>query len=240
MKLRIAPLRRRVRSFSTHRGLDQYENWIFDCDGVLWSSSTPIKGSAEAIAQLRGANKRTVYVTNNSTKNRQTYVHKFKSMGYDVSGSFVADLNTSASFAAEHCVRNDFGRVFAIGEAGLFDELHQSGIDVLHEVGAAGLSDREFEELVLQEGVKAVVVGYDHEFSYKKLCLASLYLQVSRTYSLYYKKFNLLLLFSRRVRNWSSPTWTAQTVLVEECNLGMAATQLPFSRVWRIRNFQWL
>jgi ribonucleotide monophosphatase NagD (HAD superfamily) len=104
-------------------------------------------------------------------------VDKFEAMGFDTSGTFTNDLNTSASFAAEHCESNGLDKVFAIGEPGLFAELRLCGINVLHEEGSAGLSDRDFEALKLSDGVKAVVVGYDHEFSYKKLCIASLYLQ---------------------------------------------------------------
>eukprot|EP00935_MAST-01C_sp_MAST-1C-sp1_P000276 g276.t1 len=155
--------------------LPRYNNWMFDCDGVLWSSGSPVAGSVEAVARLKESGKNTVFVTNNATKSRQTYVEKFHSLGFkDVS---LSDINTSASAAAEHCRTMGFGKVFAIGEVGLFEELRECDVEVVYEAGAAGMNDSEFEAVALESGVDAVVVGWDSQFSYKKLCLASLYLQ---------------------------------------------------------------
>ncbi len=39
--------------------------WVFDLDGVVWLADQPIAGSPEAIARLRAAGHRPVFVTNN-------------------------------------------------------------------------------------------------------------------------------------------------------------------------------
>ncbi|RMX63174.1 hypothetical protein KXD40_002116 [Peronospora effusa] len=60
------------------QGLDAF---LFDCDGVLWCGAAPIKGAAKTISLLRSLNKRVMFVTNNATNSRATYVKKLASQG---------------------------------------------------------------------------------------------------------------------------------------------------------------
>lgn len=154
--------------------VNQYNNWIFDCDGVLWSGNRAIPGSLEAINELRTAGKNVVFVTNNATKTRKTYSEKFARLGLDVNE---ACINTAGSAAADHCTTRGFKKVFAIGHDGMFEELRMRGLEVVHEKGCEGMDDNAFESVELHQNIDAVVVGWDREFSMRKLCLSSLYLQ---------------------------------------------------------------
>mmetsp|Transcript_15217 Transcript_15217/g.17233 ORF Transcript_15217/g.17233 Transcript_15217/m.17233 type:complete len:302 (+) Transcript_15217:191-1096(+) len=162
---------------------EKYQNIVLDCDGVLWSGSIPIPGSAKTVLELKQAGKNVVYVTNNSTKSRETYAQKLETLGFGDSNP--VDINTSSTAAAEYLVQNNINKVFAIGEKGLYEELVRLGIDIVNteDFGETasnippGITEEEFRNYVVDEDVKAVVCGWDKNFSYKKLALGSLYLQ---------------------------------------------------------------
>lgn len=158
---------------------------------MLWSGNTPIEGSLESVDKLRAAGKNVIFVTNvppfcrlhvslscahlqNATKTRKTYSEKFSRLGLEVDQHFI---NTAGSAAADYCATSGFKKVFAIGHEGMFEELQMRGLDVLREEGCQGMDDDAFVSAELAEGVDAVVVGWDKDFSMRKLCLASLYLQ---------------------------------------------------------------
>ena len=121
-----------------------------------------------------------MFVTNNATKSRATYVQKFKKLGFEGVEEF--DINTSASAAAEHCKQQGYKRAFTVGEVGLREELEMQEVEVVWEEGCEGMSDAGFlaavEDIKSTTAVDVVVVGWDRNFSYRKLCIASIYLQV--------------------------------------------------------------
>jgi HAD superfamily hydrolase (TIGR01450 family) len=62
---------------------DQYDNFLFDCDGVIWRGDDPISGASELLTQLRLRGKRVIFVSNNSTTTRSSYVKKFIKHGLE-------------------------------------------------------------------------------------------------------------------------------------------------------------
>jgi len=156
--------------------LRRYRHFVLDCDGVLWHSAEAIAGAVEAVRRLRESGADVVFMTNNSTRTREAYLSKFTELGFD--GVRVEDINTSGSAVAEHCQAKGFDKVFAIGETGLVDECRQLGIEVVQDGGSGdAMDDTEFARTETDAGVKAVVMGWDRTFNYRKLSLASLYLQ---------------------------------------------------------------
>ncbi|KAJ0406846.1 hypothetical protein P43SY_008868 [Pythium insidiosum] len=147
-------------------GLDAF---LLDCDGVLWRGDAPIAGAKEMIALLRSLGKRVVFVTNNSTKSRDTYVKKLASHGIS---STVDDIVTSAWATVKYMKSEGIqGKVYYVGEAGLGQELKAEGYD------AFGLEDGDRRDLpipfTVDKDVKAVVVGLDRNLSYYKMAYAS-------------------------------------------------------------------
>lgn len=61
--------------------LDRYDNFLFDCDGVLWRGSELLPDADKALDLLRSLGKRVFFVTNNSSKSRAQYLDKFKKLG---------------------------------------------------------------------------------------------------------------------------------------------------------------
>ncbi|GAA5850772.1 hypothetical protein JCM3766R1_003040, partial [Sporobolomyces carnicolor] len=65
------------------RVVDAYDNFLFDCDGVIWEGDHVIGRSRETLDLLRRRNKRIFFVTNNATKSRQANKLKFDKMQID-------------------------------------------------------------------------------------------------------------------------------------------------------------
>jgi 4-nitrophenyl phosphatase len=61
--------------------LEKYDNWMFDCDGVLWNGDNLVDGATDVLDLLRRKGKSVLFVTNNATKSRKTYKKKFDDLG---------------------------------------------------------------------------------------------------------------------------------------------------------------
>ena len=65
-----------------------------------------------------------------------------------------------------------------MGEPGFKDEIEAAGFIVVTEDQVkTTIGDDEFQSFELDPLVKAVLVGIDFNFSYRRLCIASLYVQ---------------------------------------------------------------
>ncbi|TDH64993.1 uncharacterized protein CCR75_000215 [Bremia lactucae] len=156
------------------QGLDAF---LFDCDGVLWRGATPIEGSATIIDLLRSLNKRVVFVTNNATNCRATYVKKLGRLLYTFEASqgisaVEADIVTSAWATAQYMKQHNIkGKVYMVGEAGLKTELELEGYQV------SGMEHSDIKGLphapAIDMETKAVVCGLDRYFSYYKMAHAT-------------------------------------------------------------------
>src|ERR1035437_8280444 len=73
--------------------------------------------------------------------------------------------------------------VYVIGEQGLIDELVKAGIRVLNieddSKDSTTLSDSELVNYEVDPSVVAVVVGFKAVFTYRNLCISSLYIQLN-------------------------------------------------------------
>ena len=126
---------------------------LCDLDGVVWLAHQPIPGSVGAIASLREAGIRVVFVTNNSFSTYDEQVAALGSIGVPAEGDFV----TSAMSAAT-AIKSGW-RVLLCGSRGLIEEIGRVTDDVVvayNEPMAAGDFD-------------AVVVGFHREFNYQVL-----------------------------------------------------------------------
>lgn len=159
--------RLKCKSFSQWiKGLDAF---LFDCDGVLWRGAAPIEGAANVINLLRSLNKRVVFVTNNATNSRATYVKKLASQGIV---AVEDDIVTSAWATVQYMKLHDIkGKVYVVGEAGLKTELELEGYQV------SGMEHSDIKGLphvpVVDPETKAVVCGLDRYFTYYKMAYAT-------------------------------------------------------------------
>ncbi|KAF6823434.1 4-nitrophenylphosphatase [Colletotrichum musicola] len=158
----------------------------FDVRGVLWSGDHLFDGIRETLAFLRSRGKRTVFVTNNSTKSRQEYLKKFTSLGIP---SDVEDIFGSAYSSAVYVSRildlpEGKRKVFVIGEAGIEAELRAEGVDFIGGTDPSlrrDISPEDFAGIadgsLLDPEVGVVLAGLDFHINYLKLSLGYQYLR---------------------------------------------------------------
>ncbi|XP_067830190.1 pyridoxal phosphate phosphatase isoform X2 [Heptranchias perlo] len=151
------------------------DSFLFDCDGVMWDGARAIGGAAEVVSALKARGKRVYFVSNNCTRSREMYLRKFEALGFQVQRDEV--------FGTAHCcalyLRDTAGlrgKVYVLGSEGLCSELRSAGISVLGGVREEdeGLA---VSECVLDSEVRAVLVGYDENFSFVRLAKACGYLK---------------------------------------------------------------
>lgn len=115
-----------------------------------------------------------VFVTNNATKSRATYVAKFKKLGVDVLESHIY---SGAYAAARYLSSVGFARrVYCAGEPGLADELRRAGLlmaEQSHLDRLPATPDEAFDpSLIAPDDVGAVVIGFNQFFNYRLLSFA--------------------------------------------------------------------
>jgi 4-nitrophenyl phosphatase len=139
-------------------GLERFQGFILDLDGVLWEGETPLPGMAAFLAFLRSHGKAILLATNNASLTPEQYVRKAARMGAEV---FPQEVLTSALATADHLRKNvpAGSHVYVLGEDGLVRALSEAGFTIAAE-----------DEL----GVPVVVVGMDRQLSWKKLANATI------------------------------------------------------------------
>ena len=123
--------------------------WFCDLDGVVWLAGRPIPGAPEAIARLRAAGERVVFVTNNSSATVAHQEATLAAAGVPAEG----DVITSAQAAARLLAPGSTALV--CGGPGVEEALTIRGVTTV----ATGDAD-------------AVVVGFTTDFDYERLRLA--------------------------------------------------------------------
>jgi 4-nitrophenyl phosphatase len=126
--------------------------WILDLDGVVWLSERPIPGSPEAVAALREAGHRVMFLTNNAGPRVADLVEKLEGMGIPAQSDEVV---TSAQAAAS--MLEPGGTALLCAGPGVREALEARGIEV-----------------VLDGDADAVVVGFHRDFDYERLTAAFL------------------------------------------------------------------
>lgn len=119
--------------------------WALDLDGVVWLAGRRIPGSAEAVAKLRSAGERVVFLTNNSGPKLASHVEALARVGIECQPG---DLTTSAQAAAS--LLTPHSRAAVVGDEGIRE----------------ALAAREVKEVGPDEGPDAVVVGRTVDLDY--------------------------------------------------------------------------
>lgn len=132
---------------------------LCDLDGVVWLARDPIAGSAEAIARLRDAGCRVVFVTNNSGDRLETQEAALAAIGIPAAG----DVVTSAMAAARLIEPDD--RIYVCGGEGIIEAVVGRGATIVDHDPALPVTT--------SVPCDAVVVGIDRQFTYRRLAVAT-------------------------------------------------------------------
>lgn len=162
------------------RLLNDVDNFLFDCDGVVWNWPKAIQGSVECINKLKELGKNCYFVTNNNSKTRQMVIDQINKVG--IKNVAESDIVCTAWVLAGYLKSIEFkDKCYVIGSQAIAHELNLQGI----KHTGIGSNVTEFPDpltydfknsLNLDAEVKAVVVGFDHYFNYPKMVLAATYL----------------------------------------------------------------
>jgi len=126
--------------------------WVLDLDGVLWLTGRALPGAPEAVARLRAAGTRVLFITNNSGPRLEEHIASLAAIGVPVEPD---DIGSSAHAAA--ALLPPGSTAYVLGGPGVVEALQQRGVEV---VGAGVQPD-------------AVVVGRTTEYDYDRLREAS-------------------------------------------------------------------
>lgn len=128
------------------------KGYIFDLDGTVYLDEQLISGANEAIETLVARGDKVVYLTNKSIETVESYVQKLNKLGIKAKRENVVNSNLLVARYLKSKLKS-YEKVMIIGEKPLYDEVEKFGVEV---------SSNPNE-------VKYVVLGWDREFSYKKL-----------------------------------------------------------------------
>ena len=131
-----------------------YEGYIFDLDGTIYLGDELLPGAKRLVLKLRELVKRVVFLSNNPTKDPETYAEKLTGMGIETPASDI--VNTVVSMTQWLSQNHPDATVFPIAEKPLIHALKEAGIK---------MSERA-------EEIDFVVASYDRTFDYRKLQIA--------------------------------------------------------------------
>lgn len=144
------------------------------------------EGIPETIAMLRARGKRTVFVTNNSTKSRVEYLKKLTSLNIPAEVDDIFGSAYSASIYISRILKLPPGKnkVFVLGEAGIEQELKSENVDFICGTDPAfrrDITPEDFKGLadgsLLDPEVSIVLAGLDYHFNYLKVAHGLHYLK---------------------------------------------------------------
>ncbi len=132
--------------------------WVLDLDGVIWRGDASIAGASEAVARLRSAGERVLFVTNNALPTRADVATKLADHGIEAGDDLITSPMAAASLVQEG------ERVLACAGPGVIDALTSRGVVAI---------DADEADDADHGGFDAVVVGLHLNFDYRRLTVAA-------------------------------------------------------------------
>jgi len=120
--------------------IDDYDGFLVDLDGVVWTGREPVPGSPEALAAMLAAGKELVFVTNNPSRPVEAYAERLRSYGVETTPDRIVTAGiVVARLAAE--AAGSGGGALVLGYEPLQELIAAEGLRVvdLEEPTAAGV-----------------------------------------------------------------------------------------------------
>lgn len=122
--------------------------FLFDMDGTLYLGDRLIDGSVEFVTKLRQREITTVFLSNNSSKNRYEYVEKLKKFNIPAD---LDDIFTSLSATILYLQEQNIKRLYVLGTPSMEDELKENGF------------------ILTNDKPEVVLLGFDKTLNYEKI-----------------------------------------------------------------------
>lgn len=150
--------------------LKNIDCYALDMDGTIYLGEKWINGARDFLAALEARGKRYVFLTNNSSKNAETYVEKLTKMGFPVPKEKII---TSGQATISFLNREYPGKkLFLLGNEILTAEFREAGF------------------VLTDETPEVVVVGFDTTLDYQKMCQVCDFVRAGLPYISTHPDFN--------------------------------------------------
>src|SRR3954454_8692416 len=100
--------------------------WVLDLDGVLWLAGKALPGAPEAVAKLRSAGQRVLFITNNSGPKLEDHIAALAAIGVPATAD---DIGSSAHAAA--ALLEPGSTAYVLGGPGVLEALRVRGVKVV-------------------------------------------------------------------------------------------------------------
>lgn len=153
--------------------LKDKEIFLLDMDGTIFLGNELIDGALDFLNAIKGKGKRYLFLTNNSSKNKLSYVEKLSNLGIKAEPE---EIFTSGEATTRYLKRFKEGaRVFLLGTPALEQEFASEGFELVKERG---------------QEIDYVVLGFDTTLTYDKLWGACEYIAKGAEYIATHPDFN--------------------------------------------------
>ncbi len=155
--------KKKIRVGELMKKLQAVEFFLLDLDGTIYLGNELVAGAQRFLRVLKECNKKTIFLTNNSSKNRYSYRDKLQKLGIEVSPE---QIFTSGEATVLYLNREKPGaKVFLLGTPLLGEEFRNAGF-----------------ELIDQGTPDYVILGFDTTLTYEKLWKACDYIRDGAAY----------------------------------------------------------
>lgn len=136
---------------------EQYDIFLIDIDGVIYTGGELLPGSMEGIEKLRALGKKVYFVTNDPRFLRQELCTRLSLLGIEAS---TEECITTGWATAHYLAQHAIDRVYVIGTKSLKAEIRSLGIKVTD-----------------QGNCQAVIIGYDENTTFRQVQQAVKYIE---------------------------------------------------------------
>lgn len=140
--------------------LDKVNCYLLDMDGTIYLGDELIPGAKEFLKEIREKGKSYIFLTNNSSKNKEAYIEKLTKLGIDAE---LKDIFTSGDATIYYLKKHTtYKNIFLLGTPSLEKAFTDAGFNVFTK---------------RSESVECVVLGFDTTLTYEKLWAACDYVR---------------------------------------------------------------
>lgn len=155
------------------KSLKDINVFLLDMDGTIYLGDELIQGAKEFLVRIKERGKRYIFLTNNSSKNKKTYVEKLNRLGID---AVEDEVFTSGEATTMYINKEKPGaKIYLLGTEALEEEFVKSGFVLEKE---------------RNKDIDYVVLGFDTTLTYEKLWGACEYISEGVEYIATHPDFN--------------------------------------------------
>ena len=144
--------------------------FMLDMDGTFYLGDNLLEGSLDFLEKLDATGRKSLFVTNNSSKSADVYVKKLEKMGV---AEEYCDVMSSGHATVHYCQKMFPGKkCYLLGNPMLTEEMVSMGLDIVEE-------DPDY-----------VIVAFDTTLDYAKMCKVCDYIREGKPYIATHPDFN--------------------------------------------------